>query len=116
MKLGAIRKHALALEAVTEEPHHDYSSFRVRGKIFVTVPPHEEFIHVFVGEEDRERYLALHPEYTEKLFWGGKALGLRVRLDGATPSVVNAMVRKAYETRVLKDARPKKARKKSAKP
>ena len=42
----------MSLEAVTEEPHHDYSSFRVRGKIFVTVPPDEEVVHVFVGEED----------------------------------------------------------------
>ena len=41
MKLQAVRKHAMSLEAVTEEPHHTYSSFRVRGKIFVTVPPDE---------------------------------------------------------------------------
>jgi hypothetical protein len=115
MKLDAIRRHALALDAVTEEPHHDYSSFRVRGKIFVTIPPHEEFIHVFVGEEDRERYLAMHPEFTEKLFWGSKALGLRVRIDGATPSVVKSMVSRAYESRVRKDAGPKQPRKKASK-
>lgn len=107
MKLDPIRKHAMSLEAVTEEPHHHYSSFRVRGKIFVTVPPDEEFIHVFVGEEDREPALALYPHFIEKLLWGSKVLGLRVRLAPADPAVVKALVGKAYETRVQKDAGPK---------
>lgn len=98
----------MSLEAVTEEPHHDYSSFRVRGKIFVTIPPDEEFIHVFVGEEDRERALALYPEFTEKLLWGGKVMGLRVRLASAKATAVKALVSRAYETRVQKDAGPRK--------
>lgn len=104
MKLDAVRKHAMALEAVTEEPHHQSSSFRVRSKIFVTIPPGDAVIHVFVGEEDRETALALHPDFLEKLFWGGKAVGLRVVLASANPGVVKSLVNKAYETRVLKDA------------
>ncbi len=110
MKITPVRKYALSLEAVTEEPHHHFSSFRVRGKIFVTVPPDEEFIHVFVGEEDRERALALYPDFTEKLLWGSKALGVRINLSLAEPSVVKALVRKAYDTRVQKDAGPKKVK------
>ena len=70
MKIDSVRKHALSLEAVTEEPHHNYSSFRVRGKIFATIPPEEEFIHVFVAEEDREPALAMYPDFIEKLLWG----------------------------------------------
>jgi hypothetical protein len=107
VKLDPIRKHAMSLEEVTEEPHHNYSSFRVRGKIFVTIPPEEEFIHVFVGEDDRERALAMHPEFMEKLLWGTKVLGLRVCLASATPTAVKALVTKAYDTRVQKDAGPK---------
>lgn len=110
MKLADIRAHALSLEAVTEEPHHTYSSFRVRGKIFVTIPPEETHLHVFVGEEDREQALALHPAFVEKLFWGSKVLGLRVDLARATPAVVKALVVKAYETRVTKDAGPPRRR------
>lgn len=110
MNIAAVRQYALALEATTEEPHHNYASFRVRGKIFVTVPPDEAFIHVFVGEEDREQALAMHPEFLEKLWWGSKVLGLRVRLDGALPAVVQALVTRAYDTRVAKDAGPKKTR------
>jgi YjbR len=100
----------MSLEAVTEEPHHDYSSFRVRGKIFVTVPPAEDVIHVFIGEEDRELALALYPGFTEKLLWGGKVVGLRIALAGANPSAVKTLVSKAYETRVRKDARPRTSR------
>ena len=97
----------MSLEAVTEEPHHDYSSFRVGGKIFVTVPPAEEVVHVFVGEEDRERALALYPNFVEKLLWGGKVVGLRIVLSSANPSAVRSLVSKAYEARVRKDAGPK---------
>jgi hypothetical protein len=108
MKIDSVRKHAMSLEAVTEEPHHNYSSFRVRGKIFVTIPPDEDYIHVFVNEEDREPALAMYPEFVEKLLWGSKALGLRVHLLPAPTAVVKALVTKAYETRVMKDAGPKK--------
>jgi hypothetical protein len=107
MKLDPVRRYALSLEAVTEEPHHDYSSFRVRGKIFATVPPKEEVIHIFVGEEDRERALVLYPQFVEKLLWGGKVVGLRVALATAQVGVVKSLVGKAYETRIQRDAGPK---------
>ena len=110
MKFETIRRFAMSFEAVTEEPHHNYSSFRVRGKIFVTIPPEKDFIHVFIGEEDREPALAMHPDFIEKLFWGSKALGLRIKLASCQPAIVKALVVRAYETRVQKDAGPKKAR------
>ena len=34
MKTAQVRRFALSLPAVTEEPHFHYSSFRIRGKIF----------------------------------------------------------------------------------
>lgn len=108
MKIEAVRKYALGLEAVTEEPHHQSSSFRVRGKIFVTIPPPADFIHVFIGEEERETALALYPAFLEKLHWGGKVVGLRVALASANPHAVKSLVSQAYETRLLKDAGAKK--------
>jgi hypothetical protein len=110
VKLNSVRKHAMSLDAVTEEPHHNYSSFRARGKIFVTIPPGEEFIHVFVGEEDREPALALYPDFIDKLLWGGKVVGLRITLESAKPTVVKSLVSKAYQTRVQKGMSPKTAR------
>ena len=99
MKLATVRKHALSLEDVTEQPHHEYASFRVGGRIFVTVPPAEDVIHVFVGEEDRERALAMYPEWAGKLLWGGKVTGLRITLAAAPAAAVKALVQRAHDAR-----------------
>lgn len=97
VKLATVRTAALALPYTTEEPHHHFGSFRVRGRIFVTVPPDHEHIHLFVNELDRELAFAAYPEFTEKLLWGGKVVGVRVSLAQAIPAVVKTMVRQAYE-------------------
>lgn len=102
MKIAEIRRAALALAEVTEEPHFNYSSFRVKGKIFVTVPPEQTHIHVFVGDDDREQALAMHPESVEKLLWGGKVVGLRIALASAQPAVVKALVRQAWARKAPK--------------
>jgi hypothetical protein len=96
MKLADVRRFAFELPDVTEEPHHEYSSFRVQGKIFVTVPSLSEHIHVFVNETSREQALALYPSFIEKLFWGGKIRGIRIQLAAATPDVVKTLVRSAW--------------------
>lgn len=46
MKLEQARKYALSLPETTEAPHFDYTSFRVKGKIFATSPPGGEFLHI----------------------------------------------------------------------
>ena len=75
---ASLRRYALSLPEVTEEPHFKLSSFRVRGKIFATVPPDEGSMNVFVDEADRERALALAPAACEKLWWGSSVVGLKV--------------------------------------
>ena len=102
MKMTTVRKYALSLEAATEEPHFAYSSFRVRGKIFVTVPPGDAVIHVFAPEDDRERTLAMYPGWAGKLLWGAKVVGLRLTLATAPASAVKALVARAYEVRARK--------------
>ncbi|ROZ64121.1 MmcQ/YjbR family DNA-binding protein [Ramlibacter sp. WS9] len=102
VRLATVRKFALSLPEVGEEPHHDYASFRVRGKIFVTVPPGDEFVHVFVPEQIREQALAVHGAFLEKLFWGAKALGLKVRLAEADAEAVKLLVRQAWEHKAPK--------------
>ncbi len=99
MKLDTVRRFALSLADVTEQPHHAMSSFRVRGRIFVTVPPKGDVIHVFVDEDERERALAMYPEWSEKLMWGGKVAGLRITLACASTPAVKALVGRAHEHR-----------------
>ena len=102
MKVAQVRQHALSLPEVTEEPHFQYSSFRVRGKIFVTVPPDEESIHVFVAEQQRELALAIHAQFVEKLTWGAKAVGLRISLEAAVPAAVKQLITRAWENKAPK--------------
>jgi hypothetical protein len=102
MRLSTVRTFALSLPETTEAPHHHFSSFRVRGRIFVTIPPGDDVIHVFVGEDDRERTLAMYPEWAGKLTWGAKAVGLRITLAPARAAIVRTLVRAAYDARAAK--------------
>jgi hypothetical protein len=102
MTHAEVRRFALSLPEAVEAPHFHFSSFRVRGKIFATVPPEETHIHVFVGDEHREPALAMHPEFLEKLLWGGKVVGLRVCLAQASPEVVEDLLRAAWTAKAPK--------------
>src|SRR5262249_35018821 len=102
MNVAQVRRYALSLMEATEQPHFEYASFRVRGKIFMTVPPDAQHIHIFLADDERERALALYPTFVEKLVWGGKTRGVRVRLSDASPSVVNQLVRAAWARKAPK--------------
>jgi hypothetical protein len=107
MRLDAVRKIALSLPEVTEEPHHEYGSFRVKGKIFVTFPPQGERIHFFLADQEREVALSLNPEFVEKLLWGGKVVGVRVNLARAKPSSVKTMLEQAWLNKAPKAVQAK---------
>lgn len=96
MNLDDVRAIATGLPGVTEQPHFDYVSFRVNGRIFATVPPDGLHVHVFVPEEPREQALALYPEFVARLPWGARVVGLRVALSHAEPRVVAGLVRQAW--------------------
>lgn len=96
VKLDVVRRFALALPDTTEEPHHHYGSFRVRGKIFVTIPPGGELLHIFLPDEQREAALALYPEFLEPVVWGTRVLGVRAHLAQARKSIVLGLVEQAY--------------------
>ena len=102
MHIDQVRRFALSLPETTEAPHFTYSSFRVQGNIFVTVPPEGTHIHVFAADQEREEALELHSEFVEKLFWGQKVCGVRVMLAEAEPEVVHDLVRKAWQRKAPK--------------
>ena len=97
--LAQVRKYALSLPGTSEKPHFERTSFRVRGKIFVTAKPPEPYVHVFVGEELREPALAQYGDCMEKLFWGGKVVGLRIQLKTVPLGVLTDLVRAAWQVR-----------------
>jgi hypothetical protein len=99
LTLVQVRRLALALPETEETPHFDRTSFRVRGKIFLTAKPDEPFIHVFVGEDAREPALAMHPDCMTKLLWGGKAVGLRILLTSAPAAALEDLIRAAWRAK-----------------
>ena len=99
---AAIRRYALSLPEVTEEPHFKLSSFRVRGRIFATLPADESNINIFVGEADRDRALALDPDACEKLWWGASVMGLKVDCARADTALVKELLRLSWLRKALR--------------
>lgn len=94
--LEQAREFALSLPAVTEEPHFDMSSFRVRGRIFATVPPGGEFLHVFVDEGEIRAAVAEDPGAFEPLLWGQRIRGVRVRIAAAAGDRVADLLEESW--------------------
>ncbi len=116
VKLEDIRKFALALPDATEEPHHNYGSFRVRGKIFVTIPPGGELLHIFLPDEQRELALALDPDFLEPVHWGSKVLGVRAKLPLARKATVLKLIEQAYVFKAAKASSGSPARRQAKVP
>lgn len=110
--LAVVRQFALALPGTTEEPHHNFGSFRVRGKIFVTIPPGGETLHVFLADVDRDLALSMDPEFLVPVHWGSKVLGVRVALPLARKSAVLTLIQRAhaYKSAPAPARRPKAQR------
>lgn len=102
MKLEQVRRMAMALPSVSEEPHFNYSSFRVGGKIFATIPPEGGHLHVFVEEEQRQLAIAIEPASMEKLLWGKRVVGLRVHLAKAKAPQVRHLLEQAWSRKAPK--------------
>jgi len=78
------------------------TSFRVRGKIFATVTPDEERLHVFVDEPEIAASVAEDPAAFEPLLWGKAVRGLRVLLSAAPPGRVEELLAEAWRRKAPK--------------
>ncbi|TLY52734.1 MAG: MmcQ/YjbR family DNA-binding protein [Gammaproteobacteria bacterium] len=102
MQAEEIRKFALSLPATNEEPHFESASFRIKGKIFATLPTGGEYAHIFVADEQREMALAMYPEFIEQLVWGKKIWGVRVSLAKAKSAFVRTLLTGAWRRKAPK--------------
>jgi hypothetical protein len=57
-----IRAMALMLPEAVEQPHFDRASFRVRGKIFATLPPGGELVVLRLPELVKESLVQADPD------------------------------------------------------
>jgi len=101
VKYSEARRFALSLPGVSEEPHFGVPSFRVNKRMLVTVPP-GNMLHVFVPDEEREMCLMVHASCTEKVWWGGKVVGIRILLDKATRGAVEDLILRTWKYRAPK--------------
>jgi hypothetical protein len=99
MKLEEARRFALSLPEATEEPHFEKSSFRIRGKIFATVPPGNSHLHVFVDESETRASVAEDPVAFEELWWGKRLKGVRVDLRAADSQRVFELLEESWRQR-----------------
>ncbi len=96
MNAAQARTLALALPQASEAPHFDYTSFRIASKIFATMTPGEEFLHVFVDEAQRAPLIDLQPEAYQALHWGAKVVGIKVILAHADEATVDLLLRQSW--------------------
>jgi hypothetical protein len=97
MDADSVRELATSLPDVTEEPHFHFTSFRIDGKIFATMPPSGVLLHVFVPEEERNLAVLTHPDVCEELHWGKRLVGVKIDLKAAGDELVATLIRAAYD-------------------
>ena len=103
MRLDAARRFALSLPETTEEPHFEKSSFRVKGKIFATVPEGGKFLHLVVDPDERLALIDERPDTFQELVWGTvKSDWVRVTLAPADRDQVCELLEDAWRRKAPK--------------
>jgi hypothetical protein len=97
-----VRRLALSLPEATEAPHHDMTSFRVGGKIFATMPPEGDRVHIFVAPDEVAASCAEYPGVVEELWWGKKLSGCRVPLGSANRQILLELLTEAWRRKAPK--------------
>lgn len=93
-----LRALALALPEVEEKPHHGFPSFRVRGKVFATVPD-PDHAHLMLDEDGIRTAVVVDPTVCEEKWWGDKLAAVRVTLSAVAPDVLEMLVRDAWSNK-----------------
>ncbi len=90
-----VRSIALGFPEANEQDHHGMPSFRVRGKIFATMPD-DDHLRVMVDEAEIRAAVADDPESCEFFFWGKKLACVVVDLRTADPSRLRLLLGEAW--------------------
>jgi hypothetical protein len=95
----AVRRIALALPGAIEADHHGFPSFRIRGRIFATLPD-EQHLHVMLDPESIREAVAVDPHACQEKWWGAKLAALRISLPDVDETVVGGLVEEAFRRKV----------------
>lgn len=93
-----VRELALALPETTEEPHHEIGSFRVRGKIFATLPD-DQHLRVMLPEQEATAVCAAAPGTCVPLYWGSKLRGVVISIRAAPAALIAELLTEAWHVK-----------------
>jgi hypothetical protein len=99
--LSQARSFALSLPEATQADHHGMDSFRVRGKIFATVPD-DMHVRVMVDEAETNALVAEFPDICAPVYWGARLACVAVTLATAEPSFVRELLTEAWRRKAPK--------------
>ena len=94
-RLSQVRKIALALPEAVEQDHFGRPSFRVKGRIFATIPD-SEHLNVMIDAFDVDGVVRKYHTSCQELWWGKKLSGVRVNLRAATADLVGELMAAAW--------------------
>jgi len=93
--LAQARSLALSLPEATEQDHHGMPSFRVRGKIYATVPD-DEHIRIMLDEHEIRAAVAANPQACAERYWGKRLSCVVATLDAASPELLAELIIEAW--------------------
>lgn len=96
--VGQARGLALAFPEAVEQDHHGFPSFRVRGRIFATLPD-DATLRVMLDPDAVDEAVAAAPRQCSVLRWGAKVSGVVVDLAAADPDTVADLLADAWRRR-----------------
>jgi hypothetical protein len=110
MPMSEARGLALSLAETAEQDHHGMASWRVRGKIFATVPD-EDHIRVMVDKDDIRAVVAQYPDACDEVWWGSRLACVVVDLRSAPGHLVKELLLDAWRRKasrqLLRNSNPK---------
>jgi hypothetical protein len=93
--MRSVRSMALSLPESTEEDHHGMASFRVRGRIFATVPD-PAHLRVMVDEAEVHAACAEASASCEPLYWGRRLAGVVVEVRTVPTPLLRELLAEAW--------------------
>ena len=92
-----VRRLALALPETVEAPHFDRASFRVRGKVFATLPPQGDSVVLMLPLEIQASIMQAHPSEIRPLpaAWQGRGSTERL-LEGISEAELHGLLASAW--------------------
>ncbi len=94
----ALTRLALSLPEAVVQDHHGMSSFRVRGKIFATVPD-VGHVRVMAGESEIRAAVAEDPDTFQPLLWGKRLSCVVVDLARVDHAQLRELLAEAWLTK-----------------